>query len=96
MTRAGRILCRPSSVVVTTVLNVVGWSATANACPVCFAADERTRLSFFHTAVLLSALPLALFAGLAFWFWRELTRASPPRTDRNTRSLETPCPNSVT
>lgn len=62
-----------------TVLAVLGSPTVVRACPVCFAADERTRMSFLWTAVLLSALPLALFAGLAFWLWRELDR-----TDRIT------------
>lgn len=56
-------------------LTVLGWGGVATGCPVCFAADERARASFLGTAVLLSALPLALVAGLAFWFWRELDRA---------------------
>lgn len=68
-------LRRAATLVLWTVLAVLGSAATARACPVCFAADERTRMSFLWTAVLLSALPLALFAGLAFWLWRELDRA---------------------
>lgn len=74
--RADR-LRRASALLVATALTVLGWSAGAAACPVCFAADERSRASFFHTAILLSALPLVLFAGLAFWFWRELAQSAP-------------------
>ena len=68
---------RATTIVLGTLLTVLGASARARACPVCFAADERTRMSFLWTAVLLSALPLALFAGLAFWFWLELERSKP-------------------
>ena len=67
-------LRRAATLAVATVLAVLGWSATATGCPVCFVADERARQSFLGTAVLLSALPFALFAGVAFWFWRETTR----------------------
>ncbi|MCC6765399.1 MAG: hypothetical protein IT293_12125 [Deltaproteobacteria bacterium] len=69
---AARIVRRASTAAAGSVPAVLAWAATAAACPVCFAADERTRASFLATAVALSALPLALFAGLAFWFWREL------------------------
>jgi hypothetical protein len=65
--------------VLATLLTVLGWTATATGCPVCFVADERTRQSFLGTAVLLSALPFALVAALAFWFWRELGRT--PESD---------------
>jgi protein-S-isoprenylcysteine O-methyltransferase Ste14 len=76
---------RASTLAIGTGLAVLGWTATATGCPVCFAADERTRASFLGTAVFLSALPLGLFAALAFWFWRELGRADgPPERDVTT------------
>ena len=74
MTVATR-LRRAATSGIATMLTALGTSTVANACPVCFAADERARMSFLGTAVLLSALPFVLFAGLAFWFWRELDRA---------------------
>jgi protein-S-isoprenylcysteine O-methyltransferase Ste14 len=73
VTRA-RIVRRAATLAVAAVL--LAWTSSASACPVCFAADERTRMSFLETAVLLSALPLALFVGIAFWFWRELGRSA--------------------
>lgn len=75
---AARLTRRAATVATATLLAVLGSAATATACPVCFAADERARMSFLGTAVFLSALPFVLFAGLAFWFWRELDRAKGP------------------
>ncbi|MEB2285396.1 MAG: hypothetical protein B6D46_01015 [Polyangiaceae bacterium UTPRO1] len=65
---------RRPALLATIALTVLGRAAPALACPVCFAADERARASYLDTAVLLSILPLALFAGLALWLWRELDR----------------------
>jgi hypothetical protein len=73
MTSAG-LVRRASTLATATAVGVLGWSATATGCPVCFVADERARQSFLGTAVLLSALPFALVAGIAFWLWRETTR----------------------
>lgn len=72
---SARLARRAATLVVATTLAVLGSATLATACPVCFAADERARMSFLGTAVFLSALPFVLFAGLAFWFWRELDRA---------------------
>ncbi|MCC6849880.1 MAG: hypothetical protein IT294_15360 [Deltaproteobacteria bacterium] len=68
---------RVGSLVVATGLAMLGASATAVACPVCFVADERARQSFLATAVGLSALPFLLFAGIAYWLRRELARTAP-------------------
>ena len=72
-----RLIRRATTLAVATTLAILGSSSMATGCPVCFAADERARASFLGTAVFLSALPFALVAGLAFWFWRELDRNAP-------------------
>jgi hypothetical protein len=53
-------------------LGILALAADATGCPVCFAADERTRATFVSTAVLLSLLPFVLFAAIALWLHREL------------------------
>ncbi len=43
----------------------------ASACPVCFNANEETRMAYLVTTIMLSALPLGMIGGLAFWFARQ-------------------------
>jgi hypothetical protein len=42
----------------------------ADACAVCFSGRDETRAAFLATTLGLSALPLAMIGGLAFWLRR--------------------------
>jgi hypothetical protein len=59
------------------VLAAFAWAAafvpSAQACPVCFVAEQRTLNAYFGTAALLSLLPFAL-AALAVVLWRREQR----------------------
>ena len=50
----------------------VGWMllaalAQAEACPVCFSANEETRVAFYLSTAALSLLPLSMVGGVIFW-----------------------------
>ncbi len=78
---AATVVRRVAALATATALAVLAAAGPSAACPVCFAADERTRASFLGTAVFLSALPFVLFAGVALWFWRELGRPAAAPSD---------------
>lgn len=46
------------------------WPALAHACAVCGSPNDRNRMAFFWTMVLLSLLPLALMAGGLYYLRR--------------------------
>jgi hypothetical protein len=54
----------------------------ARACSVCYGGAEESRRAFLLTTVLLSLLPLSMFAALGWWVWRSALRseaeAAPP------------------
>jgi hypothetical protein len=43
------------------------WPALAQACPVCFAASERSRVAFFDMTMFMSLLPLGMIGGGLWW-----------------------------
>lgn len=59
---------------VTRILTLAGFLAlTANvaaACPACMSADPKTAGTYLGMTLMMSALPLALVGGLAYWLWR--------------------------
>ena len=57
--------CQPIILCLAVLLVLTGG---ANACPVCFNADEDTRSAYVVTTVVMSALPLGMIGGLAFFF----------------------------
>jgi hypothetical protein len=46
------------------------WPALAQACAVCGSANDRNRMAFFWTTVLLSLAPLGLIGGALLWIRR--------------------------
>jgi hypothetical protein len=44
--------------------------AAARACPACMVGDPKTAATYFSMTVVMSALPMLLIAGLAYWLWR--------------------------
>jgi hypothetical protein len=49
----------------------MSWPVVAHACSVCYAANDRNRIAFFNTTILLSLLPLGMFTGGALWFVKQ-------------------------
>ena len=51
---------------------VTGWYLVqvAQACPVCFKADEASRHAYVGTTVFMTMLPPALVGGFLTWLWR--------------------------
>lgn len=45
-------------------------SAAAWACPACMVGDPKTAGTYFGMTLVMSALPMLLIAGLAYWLWR--------------------------
>ncbi|MGH7742241.1 MAG: hypothetical protein ACRENS_09495 [Candidatus Eiseniibacteriota bacterium] len=73
------------------------WPVAAHACSVCYAANDRNRIAFFNTTILLSLLPLGMIAGGALWFvknarlrldeeFRDRDASVAPLPDRATQS----------
>jgi hypothetical protein len=51
------------------------WASVAGACPNCIAAqDADVQWAFLSATLFLSALPLTLIGGGAWWLWRRATR----------------------
>jgi len=50
-------------------------AAPALACPNCFAAKENVLWAYYSTTVLLSLLPLALFGGIALYWYKKRGQA---------------------
>jgi hypothetical protein len=46
----------------------------ALACPVCFDANDETRIAFLQTALVLTALPLGLVGATGLWFRKRVRR----------------------
>jgi hypothetical protein len=44
--------------------------ATVSACPACMVGDPKTAGTYFSMTLVLSALPMLLIVGLAYWLWR--------------------------
>ena len=42
----------------------------ARACPACMVGDPKTAGTYFSMTLVLSALPMLLIVGLAYWLWR--------------------------
>jgi len=42
----------------------------AAACPACLSTDPKTAGTYLGMTLMMSALPLALVGGLAYWLWR--------------------------
>ena len=51
------------------------WPAVAQACAVCGAAAERNRIALLVMTIVMSLLPLAMFAAGALWLRRNIRRA---------------------
>ena len=47
---------------------------SAAACSVCYGGAEESRKAFLFTTVLLSLLPLSMFAAIGWWVWRNVLR----------------------
>jgi hypothetical protein len=45
-------------------------AAAAVACPACMSADPKTADTYLGMTLMMSALPLGLVGGLAYWLWR--------------------------
>jgi len=45
-------------------------ATAAMACPACMSADPKTAGTYLGMTLMMSALPLALIGGLAYWLWR--------------------------
>jgi hypothetical protein len=43
------------------------WPAIGHACSVCYAANDRNRIAFFNTTLLLTVLPLGMIAAGVWW-----------------------------
>jgi hypothetical protein len=41
------------------------------ACPACMVGDPKTAGTYLGMTLLMSALPILLVCGLAYWLWRE-------------------------
>lgn len=52
------------------------WPAVGQACAVCGAAAERNRIALLIMTIVMSLLPLAMFAGGALWLRRNVRRAN--------------------
>ena len=48
---------------------------SAAACSVCYGGAEESRKAFLLTTVLLSLLPVSMFAALGWWVWRSTRRS---------------------
>lgn len=44
--------------------------AVASACPACMVNDPKTAGTYLGMTVIMSALPMLLVCGLAYWLWR--------------------------
>ena len=44
--------------------------AAAWACPACMVGDPKTATTYFGMTLVMSALPMLLIVGLAYWLWR--------------------------
>jgi hypothetical protein len=44
--------------------------AVARACPACMVGDPKTATTYFGMTLVMSALPMLLIIGLAYWLWR--------------------------
>ncbi len=49
----------------------------AQACPVCFSADEGSRIAFIVTTVFLSVLPWLMVGSFVVWYQRQTALAVP-------------------
>jgi len=54
---------------------LVLWPDAAAACSVCYGGAEESRKAFLLTTVLLSLLPVSMFAALGWWVWRSALRS---------------------
>lgn len=58
--------------------------AVAQACPACMVTDPKNAGTYLGMTLMMSALPLGMVGGLAYWFWRRYSQAarasSRPRT----------------
>jgi hypothetical protein len=46
----------------------------ALACPVCFDANDESRIAFLQTAIVLTALPLGIVGATGLWFRRRIRK----------------------
>ena len=54
--------------------------AAARACSACILADPKTSATYLKMTLVMSALPLALLAGITYWLWRRYSpRSKSPR-----------------
>ncbi|MBT3666535.1 MAG: hypothetical protein HN548_03580 [Opitutae bacterium] len=58
---------------------------TANACPVCFDANEKSRLAYYLTTAFLSLFPLAMIGCLVWWLkkYSEVSETYPVKQDHS-------------
>jgi len=48
--------------------------AATLACPACMVTDPKNASTYLGMTLLMSALPLALIGGLAWWLWKRYSR----------------------
>jgi hypothetical protein len=60
---------------------LLSWtSAATQACSACILADPKTSATYLKMTLVMSALPLALLAGITYWLWRRYSpRSKSPR-----------------
>jgi hypothetical protein len=56
---------------------LLSWApAAAQACSACILADPKTSATYLKMTLVMSALPLALLAGVTYWLWRRYSPSS--------------------
>jgi hypothetical protein len=66
---------KAATVATLTVVGMTLDAAPALACPNCFAAKENVLWAYYSTTVFLSLLPLALFGGIALYWYKKRGQA---------------------
>ena len=55
--------------------------AATLACPACMVTDPKNASTYLGMTLLMSALPLSLIGGLAWWLWRRYSRPADDASD---------------
>lgn len=50
--------------------------AVAQACPACMVTDPQNAGTYLGMTLMMSALPLGMVGGLAYWLWRRYSQAA--------------------